>query len=319
MILLVLELAAASIFVPSGRVRREVVRPGDPQKRIAVVPVSGVLYSSSPGPRAGRGTADWIVRALESATDDPAVRAVVLEVESPGGSITASDVVHRAVEEFKRKGGRKVVALFGTLAASGGYYVSAPADRIVAHPTSITGSIGAILQTFQVDGLLEKVGVRSVTVKSGEHKDMASPFREMSDDERAMLEAIAREAHERFVSVVARGRGMPEEKVRALADGRIFTASQALEAGLVDELGYFEGAVAAAERLAGAQDATVVRYSKPMGILEILSAGSSSRAPDPAAELARMLARLGPAYLAARLPAGGYVWQGGGLMPEAGR
>lgn len=266
-LMLLVSMAGTYAMTPSPRVRAEVVRPGDPMASIAIVPVSGVLYTGAPGGMS-RGSADWVVEALSNVSSDERVRAVVLEIDSPGGSVAAADLIHRELERIRR-GGKKVVALLGTLAASGGYYVASGADRIIALPTTITGSIGVILQTFRVDGLLSKLGVQPVTVKAGKYKDMASPFREMSDDELKMLQSMAEEVHERFVSVVANGRNLPREKVLELADGRIFTATQAKAAGLVDEMGYLDDAVASAEKLAGISKATVLRYRHVPSLVEL--------------------------------------------------
>jgi protease-4 len=288
---------------PVGRITREVVREGTGDAQVAVVPVSGLIFSGSGAGRAG-GTAEWVVDALEAAAEDERVKAVILEVDSPGGTITGADLIHRQVE-LTREGGVKVVAFFKNIAASGGYYVSAPADRIVAYPTAITGSIGVILQTFNVAGLFEKLGVEAITVKSGEYKDIGSAFRAPTDEERAILQSVADEAYERFVGVVAKGRGMSVEDARAVADGRILTAKQAEAAGLVDALGSFDDAIAAAEEVAAVTDATVIRYGRMPSLMDVLFPGA--KAEDPAAALARFLSGLGPLYLATDLPSGGYV------------
>ncbi len=295
--------AGAGLAPSSGRITRETVREGEGEARIAVVPVSGLIFSGS-GTGLGGGTAEWVVDALEAAIEDESVKAVILEVDSPGGTITGSDLIHRQVE-LTREAGVKVVAFFRNIAASGGYYVAAPADRIVAYPTAITGSIGVILQTFNVSGLFEKLGVEAVTVKSGEYKDLGSAFRSPTDEERAILQSVADEAYERFVGVVAKGRGMTLEDARAIADGRILTAKQAEAAGLVDALGSFDDAIAAAEEVASVTDATVIRYGRMPSLMDVLFPGA--KAEDPAAALARFLSGLGPLYLATDLPSGGYV------------
>jgi len=299
-LLLLASLAGSYIAAPSSRVRVDVVRSGDPLASVAVVPVSGILYCGATGGASRGGPADWIVEALSAAASDERVRAVVLEVDSPGGSIAGSDLVHREIGRV-RSSGRKVVAFLGTLAASGGYYVASGADKIVALPTSVTGSIGVILQTFRVEGLFAKLGVEAVTVKTGKHKDMGSPFRELSDDERRMLQAMANEAHERFVTVVSNGRGLPREKVAGLADGRVFTATQAKDAGLVDELGYLDDAIALAEGLAGVSGATVVRYRSNPSLMDLFMMRAC------AADVARELTRPGLAYLAEGAPAPLYL------------
>ena len=301
-------LAGTTLVAPAGGFRHSVVREGDVGTRVAVVPVSGLIYSGEPGHGPRAGTADWVVEALKEAGRDSSVRAVILEVNSPGGTITGSDLIHHQVEKL-RADGTKVVALFRGVAASGGYYVSAPADRIVAHPTAITGSIGTIFENVHVDGLLKKLGVETTVVKSGALKDMASPFRSPTDEERAVLQSIVDEAFGRFVDIVARGRDMAPEKVKQIADGRILTAEQAKAAGLVDEIGYFDEAVAAAEKVADVTNATVVRYRRSPSLFDLLTMESKAR--DPAAELVRLLSSLGPMYLADEVPSGGYIWRAG--------
>jgi protease-4 len=279
---------------PVGTLSTEVVRSGDAGHTVAIVPVSGVIYAASGGPGGHSGSADWILKALEEASTNESVKAVILEVDSPGGTMTGSDLVHREVKRFRDEGGN-VVAFFGNVAASGGYYVSAAANKIIAQPTTITGSIGVIMQTYRIDRLLEKIGVEAVTVKTGKFKDIGSPFRPIEDEERDMLQAMAEEAHSRFVSVIENGRGLTTEQVASLADGRLFTSAQAKGAGLIDEIGYLDDAIALAEQVAGIEKARVIRYRHPPSLLDLFSAQKS--APDPAAELARFLTGLGPAYL----------------------
>ncbi len=317
--MLVFSLAGSGLALPADGMMRTVVREGDRGVRVAVIPVRGLMIAGEEGGVLGSGTAGWVVRALEAASKDPGVKAIILSVDSRGGSITAADLIHHKVEEVRRgidgRKGVKVVALLKGVAASGGYYVAAPADSIVAYPTALTGSIGTIMQTVNVEGLLEHIGVQSVVIKSGKYKDMGSPFRSPTDEERAILQSVADEAYQRFVSVIVRGRRMPVDEVTKLADGRIFTATQALEAGLVDSLGYFDEAVAEAEKLAEVTNATVVRYGRMPSLMDFLT--MESKTGDPAVRLARLLSGVGPMYLAEDLPAGGYIWRPG--MTGAGR
>jgi len=207
---------------------------------------------------------------LKQARDDDRIKALILSVDSPGGGITASDIIHNEIMRYKTEKKVKVVALMGDVAASGGYYISLPADKIIAHPTTITGSIGVIAYQFNVQGLMEKIGLTANAVKSGPKKDMGSPFREMTPEEQAIFQKMIDELHSRFVKLVAEGRKMPRDKVKALADGRIFTAKQALEKGLIDEIGYFNDAVKRAKELAKLKEAKVIRYARRAGLLELL-------------------------------------------------
>ena len=296
--------AVSGLVGGPGRMRKSIVRSGDASSRIAVIPVAGVMFPDGPG----GGTTGWILEALEEAENDPLVRAVVLEIESPGGAISSADIIHHRLQKL-RESGKTVIAFLGGVAASGGYYVAAPADEIVAMRTTITGSIGVIMQTYRVDELMRKIGVEAMTVKTGRMKDIGSPFRELTDEERSLLQALADEAHGQFVSVIVEGRGMSRERVAEIADGRVLSASQAMAAGLVDKIGYLEDAIESAESRAGVPGAMVVRYEKMPTLVEVLYGRSG--APDPAAELARILSGMGPAYLAEDVPSALYLWPSG--------
>ena len=217
------------------------------------------------------GSADQALRAIHRATHDSEVKALILEVDSGGGGITASDVIYKALLDFKKaQRGRKIVAVFGDVAASGAYYVSLASDCIVAHPTTITGSIGVLIQTLNLKGLGEKVGIKDVTIKSGANKDILNPFGEMTAEQRQLLQGLVDELHSRFVSLVAQGRKLPEDQVRAFADGRIFSASKAMDLGLVDQIGYWEDAMAKTSDLLGARSIKVYRYEQGFSLSAFL-------------------------------------------------
>ncbi len=219
-------------------------------------------------------SAERIVDQLERVRKNPNVKVVLLRVDSPGGGINASREIWAAVKRVQESG-KPVVAFFEDTAASGGYYISAPADRIVAMPDSITGSIGVIAVIPDLSGLYEKLGIRMQVVKSGEFKDMLSSDRPLTAEERALLEQLIREAYDEFVRVVAEGRRMPEERVRQLADGRIYTGRQAKELGLVDELGGYREALALAGQLGGLGPEPRVRVYAPEPSLWEALAGAS--------------------------------------------
>jgi protease-4 len=206
--------------------------------RIGVVPVEGIISQS-----------DEIIEQLNGFADDDTVRAVVLRVESPGGGVAPSQEIYRAVRELRKK--KKVVASLGSVAASGGYLVAVAADRIVANPGTLTGSISAVMHFADLQELMKKIGIRSAVVKSGKFKDIGSPAREMTDEEKALLQGIVDDIYDQFVATVAEGRQIPRASVEGLADGRIFTGRQALQLKLVDELGGLQEAVLLAGRLAG--------------------------------------------------------------------
>ena len=201
---------------------------------------------------------------LEKASQDSAVKAVVLRINSPGGTVTASDILYHELDRFKKRTGKKVIASIMDLGASGGYYVAVSADKIVAHPTTVTGSIGVIMLNVNVEGLLEKIGVAGTAIKSGDKKDMGSPFRSMTDEERKIFQGVIDQMYDRFVSVVATGRkNLTMDQVKKISDGRIYTAQQALELGLVDSIGYLDDAIELAKAESGLMQARVVLYYRP--------------------------------------------------------
>jgi protease-4 len=261
---------------------------GDP--KIALVPVRGILL---PGATLGPDPARVFQAMLDQAANDDRVRAVVLLVDSPGGGITTCDVMLKHLRDFKADARRPVVALLEDVAASGGYYVSCGADRIMAHPTTTTGSIGVMIPLYDVSGLMKRFGVADRTVTSGEFKDMGSPFalktEEEREREREIFQELVMNMHRQFVDVVARGRDMSEEEAGKLADGRVYTSGQAEANGLVDVIGYQDDAVELAKELAGLRRAHVVRYARARSLTEMLlmdqSVGRSRSGMDALTEL----------------------------------
>lgn len=205
--------------------------------RIAVVRLEGMISDA-------RG----VLESLDKQAKDPRVKALVIRVDSPGGAVAPTQEVFRALKFWGQR--KKVVASLGSMATSGGYYVACASDRIVANPGTITGSIGVVVHMANLEGLLEKLGVQGQVIKSGRHKDMGSIFRPLSDAEKSLLQEVVDDVHDQFVMDVARSRGMEVEKVRNIADGRIFSGRQAKDLGLVDELGGLQEAIQVAARLA---------------------------------------------------------------------
>jgi len=249
----------------AGRMEEVLVEESDrwfEVNRIALIDVDGFIGSVPGAWFAGRGTtvAD-IKEKLKRAADDWRVCAVVLRINSPGGEVTACDTIHREVLRFKAETGKPVVAALMGLATSGGYYVAAAADHIVAAPTSVTGSIGVVMQFVNVEGLFGKVGLRSEVVKSGEKKDIASPMRAMTPEERDILQKINLSMFDRFMQVVRRGRPqMTESDAKVIQDGRILTGEQAVNLHMADRTGYLEEAFDEARALAGVRSADVILY-----------------------------------------------------------
>ncbi|MBI3604035.1 MAG: signal peptide peptidase SppA, partial [Nitrospirae bacterium] len=187
-----------------------------------------------------------------------------LRINSPGGTVTASDILYHEVRAFKERRKVPVVASIMDVGASGGYYVAAAADKIFVHPSSVTGSLGVIMLTVNARGLLDKVGVEATAVTSGPRKDMGSPFRPMTEEERAIFQSVINSFYERFLTVVHEGRpNLSPEQIRKLADGRIYSGEQAKAAGLVDAVGYLEDSIEAAKQQAGLSEARVVIYRRP--------------------------------------------------------
>lgn len=201
-----------------------------------------------------------VVDEIKSYAKDFSIKAIILRVDSPGGGVAASQEIY---EEVRKAGAQKIIVVsMGSVAASGGYYISAPADRIVANPGTLTGSIGVIMEIPNLEGLMNKIGVKTEVIKSGRHKDIASAFRKMGKEERAILQGVLDDVHKQFIKAVADGREIPYEKVEKLADGRIFTGRQALELGLVDELGTLEDSITITAELAGIEGEPMVVSKK---------------------------------------------------------
>ncbi|MEJ5336918.1 signal peptide peptidase SppA [Thermus oshimai] len=213
----------------------------------------------------GKALEDLLAQ-IRQAREDGSVRAAVLFVESPGGGVTETEALYRALKALSSE--KPLVAAFGSVAASGGYYAALAAREIFAPPTAVTGSIGVISVMPEVGGLLEKLGVRVEVLKEGALKDMASGLKPLSPEERAVLQGFLKEAYELFLSRVAEGRGLPLGEVRRLADGRIYSGKQAVALGLADREGYLEDAARRAAELAGLEGFRLVRYEKPRGLLE---------------------------------------------------
>ena len=202
--------------------------------------------------------------ALTKAADDPKVQSLVLRINTPGGTVTASDVLYHELRLFKQKKKIPIIASIMDVGASGGYYVAMGADKIVAHPSSVTGSLGVIMLTMNANGLLEKIGVHARAITSGPKKDMGSPFRAMTDEEREIFQSVINGLYERFLTVIKEGRrNLTADEIRKLADGRIYSGEQAKAVGLVDSIGYLDDAIELAKREAGLTDARIVVYQQP--------------------------------------------------------
>ncbi len=273
------------LFPDGSEPLREMTLEGDGDGKVQVISISGFIADKPRGRALSTrpSVVQEVVSHLRLAEKDDDVKAVLLKVDSPGGTITASDIIYHQLMDFKTRTGKKVVVCMMNVAASGGYYVSLPADTIVAHPTTITGSVGAVLMQPEVWGLMEKIGMGMRVNKSGENKDMGSPFRSMTAVEDNMLQDLIDALGGRFVGLVNQHRKLNAEQLKAVADARIFLADDALALGLIDKIGYLHDAVAEAKGLAGLDDdARVVTYRRtdyPDDNLYNTLSGSSQRVP----------------------------------------
>ena len=240
--------------------------------KVVRIPLTGmILLGEGEGWREDTSSAAAALRAIQRATHDSEVEGILLEVDSGGGGITASDIIWKALQDFKAaQRGRVVVTLMGDVAASGAYYISLPSDLILAHPTTITGSIGVIMQSYNVKELAAKIGIRDETFKSGTNKDLLNPFHDVTPEQRALLQAVIDSLHSRFVKLVAESRKLSEAEVRKLADGRIFVADEAIDRHLIDGIGYRADSEKEMARLLNVKEISVVRYEEEGSFLNFL-------------------------------------------------
>lgn len=237
--------------------------------RIALIRVEGVILDSQ-----------TTIGELKRFSENPSVKAIVIRIDSPGGGVVPSQEIYNAVKRVRSKHNKAVIASMGSVAASGGYYIAAATDRIVANPGTLTGSIGVIMETANVEGLLQKIGVEGVVIKSGKYKDVGSPLRKMSTEERGLLQGVMDDVHKQFIEAVAEGRSLELRAAQALADGRIFTGRQAKEAKLVDELGDLEEAIQLAAEVVGIEgEPKVIEPRRRFSLREILDSKLSMLFP----------------------------------------
>lgn len=306
--------------VPSDRsVQEHVVRRDSlfAWHKVAIVDVEGVIRNSPPpallGPE-GDNPVVLFKEKLDRAANDARVRAVVLRINSPGGGVTASDTMYAELAAFRQRTRKPVVASMLDLAASGGYYLACGADRIYAQPTTVTGSIGVIMIAPEITGTMQKLGIATNVIKSGELKDAGSPFREMSAPDRAVFEGMISAMYERFLGVVRAGRPhLTESRIRELADGRVYLAPEAKQHGLIDEIGTLDQAIAAAKELAGLKTAArdepvlVVEYARALAHRPNIYA----EAPRPGGTQVNLLNITLPEMLTPMSPQFMYLWAPG--------
>ncbi len=250
---------------------KETVVQGKGRDKILLLDITGFLSDVQPWKPYSPPvtTVRDVKEKLRKAEQDRRIKGVVLRINSPGGTVTASDMIYEEIRKFKEKSEIPVVAQMLSTAASGGYYVALAADRIMAQPTTITGSIGVIIQKFNVHELLAKIGIINTPVKSGVHKDIGSPFRPQTSEEKKILQDTIDSLYHRFVETVDEGRkGLSREEALTLSDGRIYTSDQAVENGLIDQIGYLDDAIDEVKKMAGIEEARIVLYHLPYAYKE---------------------------------------------------
>ncbi len=308
-------LGCISINLPSGQLEPlvETVVAGEGESKVLLVEIDGVITETSEVAdffgTVSEGTVSRLREELDRARLDDQVKALVLRINSPGGTVTGSDLLYQEVMRFKRERKVPVVAHLMGVAASGGYYVAVAADTIHAQRTSVTGSIGVIFSGINVSGLMEKFGVEDQTLTSGKFKDAGSMLRPMRPDERVQLQSVIDDLYARFLEVVQAGRkDLSPEQIRTLADGRVYSATQALQNGLIDEIGSLENTLDTARRLAGLHSASVITYHRPREYAD----NYYTRPPQ---QPGRALIDLWPDALPFRGPAFLYLWAPGLGIP----
>lgn len=258
-------LPKVTIFGGKAEPLKEYVLQGEGKGKVLVLSVDGVI-STTPEKniiRSKPSMVQQIVAYLKHAEQDPEIKALLLKINTPGGSVTASDILYHEISAYKQRTGVKVIVAMMNVAASGGYYISLPADYIMAHPTTITGSIGVIFMRPGVSGLMEKVGLSVAVSKSGAQKDMGSPYRAPTEEELILFQELTDEMAARFMNLVTKHRNLKPEQLKQIATARVYLGDQAKALGLVDQIGYLDDAVAKAKELAGLDaDARVIAYRR---------------------------------------------------------
>lgn len=255
----------------------EVIEAGDAFNQIAVLDVNGVIQDTGDATSifASEGyNHRSFMEKLEHVKEDDTVKAVILRVNTPGGGVVESAEIHDKIIEIQTEAKKPVYISMGSMAASGGYYISAPAHKIFATPETLTGSLGVIMQGYNFAGLAEKYGVEFITIKSGPYKDIMSSTRDMTEEERKILQTMIDNSYEGFVDVIAEGRGMTDAQVKKIADGRIYDGRQAKELNLIDGFGYFEDVVEEVKKEQKIKDAQVVSYTENFGFGSFFSMGA---------------------------------------------
>ncbi|WP_433743686.1 signal peptide peptidase SppA [Falsibacillus pallidus] len=261
------------MFATDQAFSEDIIHDGDESKKIVVLHVDGVIQdtgdASSFLQSSGYNHKEFMDQ-LNQVKDDDSVKGAIIRINSPGGGVMESAEIHDKIVEIQKETKKPIYVSMGSMAASGGYYISTPADKIFASPETLTGSLGVIMEGVNYGELAKKYGVNFVTIKSGPYKDIMSPTRPMTEKEKEILQTMINHSYDGFVNVISKGRDIPEEKVREIADGRIYDGRQAKELHLIDEFGYLEDTIAAMKKNEKLKGAEVVSYGTNMGINSLL-------------------------------------------------
>ncbi len=300
-----------NLYPQEKGLEEKVIKPSQAKDKILFLPIRGFIGDE---PRKGGvpflgGKTDQVhllEQEFQKASLDPHIKAVILRIDSPGGTVTASDRLYHRIREFRKKTGIPVVAFFGDLGASGAYYAAMGSDEVWARPTSVVGSIGVMIANLGFEGLMKKVGVSDRTIASGPEKEMGSPLRKMTPEDRKIFEGLVQDFYQKFLDVVEKNRRIDEKSLSVLADGRVFTASQAKRAHLIDHIGYRSDLVMSVKQKLGLSHVKLVRYQETGGgspPLFGMTAGGWSALSE--GSLIALIRSLGPTPL--------YLWTAGGL------
>ncbi len=256
----------------------EVLTGDSTTSRIAVIPLTGPIFGTG-NSYYGVGAVHSACAMLKKAANDPTVSAVILHIDSPGGGLSASDIIYNEILKLKQQG-KKVLVYVGQLCASGGYYVAAPSDYIVAGPTALVGSFGVIMEHVEVSGLMNKLGIVVDPLKSTESKDIGSPFRKMSAEEKEFFDHILNTYHNRFVDIISNGRGIKRSEVEKLANGKVYLAKEALNYGLIDKIGYFDDCLNEAIKACTVDYPQVFIYKQQFSVMDLFRNETKIELPD---------------------------------------
>jgi protease-4 len=286
-----------------GRIREiPVEKVTGARQRLVLIEARGLMIDGQGGMGEGPGFTRSLLTMLEEAAIDSTVEGVLLELDTPGGSVTDADEIHHRIKGLREKG-KHVVVLMGDLCASGGLYAAVAAEKIVARPTTLTGSIGVIISGLNIASLLEQHGVKDTSVVSGPNKALLSPTQPVDPAHVALLKGIVDAMYQRFVKLVSEGRNLPSDRLATVADGRLLTADQALAAGLVDQIGHAEEALSLLKTTAGGGPFEIVRYEVEPTLLDLLKSATGRATPETAL-MARVFAAPRAMYLATPFASG---------------